>query len=200
MTNAFRYGFFVGAATTSWIVCIVVGFSNVFLSQNTDGVEDNVLDVSTVSPIRVDLNQKDVDLVAAILIAEAGGEGREGMIAVMNVINNRATNNKSYRDVVLAPYQFSCVNDYTTKRKPPAYQSLDRFIDSQKNYVHFIMATSIVRGVMLGEIPDNTFGATHYYNPRKVTPYWTHPEYGGQNPKADRTVTISNHWFFKNVD
>ena len=42
---------------------------------------------------------------------------------------------------------------------------------------------------MLGLAADNTQGATYYYNPHKVTPYW--------RSHFVKTVVIGNHKFMK---
>jgi len=56
------------------------------------------------------------DLIAAVLIAEAGGEGRRGLAAVYEVIWMRAVERKrSLTAVVLQRRQFSCLN-----RRSPA--------------------------------------------------------------------------------
>ena len=51
------------------------------------------------------------ELVAAVIILEAGGEGQCGMHAVANVIYNRARmDGRSSYAIVKAPKQFSCLN------------------------------------------------------------------------------------------
>ena len=51
------------------------------------------------------------ELIAAVIIAEAGGEGRIGMEAVYEVIWQRAAlAHDTYTNIVLKPKQFSCLN------------------------------------------------------------------------------------------
>ena len=83
--------------------------------------------------------------------------------------------------VITAPKQFSLWNAGdpagATARKldpsSPAYQKIG----------------SIYDGVMSGQIPDPTGGATHYYNPSAASPAWG-PQLAKQND-----VTIGNHRF-----
>jgi len=49
-------------------------------------------------------------IIAATLMAEAGGEPLQGKEAVASVIINRVTPMQSAAGVCLAPYQFSCWN------------------------------------------------------------------------------------------
>lgn len=57
-------------------------------------------------------------LVVATVLMEAGGEGRQGMQAVVNVIANRSRLDKmSYYEVVKKPKQFSCLNGIRDERK-----------------------------------------------------------------------------------
>ncbi len=51
----------------------------------------------------------DAEIVAACLIGEAASEGVQGMVAVMNVVSNRAHKN-DFKTVVLARKQFSVFN------------------------------------------------------------------------------------------
>lgn len=51
------------------------------------------------------------NIVAAVLLLEAGSEGPEGMNAVHTVILNRAAlTHKTEKEIVLSPFQFSCCN------------------------------------------------------------------------------------------
>ena len=61
---------------------------------------------------------RNVDIIAAALIGEAGGEGYKGMQAVMNVIVNRSKSSNDFVRAavanVLKPKQFSFFNKYTS--------------------------------------------------------------------------------------
>ena len=57
------------------------------------------------------MNSNDLFWCALTVYHEARGESIRGQSAVVKVILNRADKkNKSVRDIVLAPYQFSCFN------------------------------------------------------------------------------------------
>lgn len=71
----------------------------------------------------------DIDIAAATICAEAGGEPWAGQVMVGEVIARRSLNSSmSIRDVCLAPKQFSCWNNrgtmelrMQTMRKHPAW-------------------------------------------------------------------------------
>ena len=60
------------------------------------------------------LSDADINLMAAVMTLECGGESYEGQLAVANVILNRLQMGNwgsTISDVVYAPYQFSVVSD-----------------------------------------------------------------------------------------
>jgi spore germination cell wall hydrolase CwlJ-like protein len=130
----------------------------------------------------------DQQVVAACLVAEAGGEQDpvKAMTAVMNVIANRARGDawygKTIVGVVKKPKQFSCFNGGTA-----------RVIRDSRKHAQWLTATRIVATAEAGKLPDITHGATHYYAAR-----------GDQAIKMPqhiksmtRTVSIGNHDFFR---
>ena len=112
-------------------------------------------------------------LIAAVLIKEAGGEPKGGMEAVLEVVRNRAKN-KSLSQVVLAKKQFSCLNSTNP----------DELIKSSKNHAKWGTALKIVNGS-----PTNLTGGSDHYHTNYVKPYWAK----GQIPKAK----IGAHIFYK---
>lgn len=103
------------------------------------------------------------DLAVRTLIGEAGNQGDEGLAAVANVIKNRVNDDRygnTVADVILAPKQFSVWNNG----------------DKAGNYARAIpethpiyqKAAQIFDGVLSGEVPDITNGATHYANTKTV--------------------------------
>lgn len=120
----------------------------------------------------------DVNIVAATLILEAGGESDErAMEAVYEVIRNRVEKrNMSERKVVFQRLQFSCWNN--TEKRLALYKKAVR-------HPKFLKARDIV-------INDNdtnyTLGADHYHA-NFVTPYWA--------DTLTHTTTIENHIFYK---
>ncbi|HZK24355.1 MAG TPA: LysM peptidoglycan-binding domain-containing protein [Oscillospiraceae bacterium] len=118
----------------------------------------------------------ELDLLARLVQAEAGGESYQGQVAVAATILNRLgsprfpnTISGVIYQVVNGYYQYSPVLDGRISQ--PAADSARR------------AATEAINGA------DPTSGATGFYNPRKTTNQWVR-----QQPV---TVTIGNHVFFK---
>jgi len=126
----------------------------------------------------MDSTAKSQEIVAAVLIAEAGGEGVQGMEAVYEIINNRSVRGKkSYEDVVTQPAQFSCLNGVTT----------DDLIAKSKQHPRWEQALQMVKSPPTTRYAN---GATHYYaNWIKKTPKWA----VGKTPVA----TLGKHLFFR---
>lgn len=121
--------------------------------------------------------QLNAGVVALTLLAEARGEGRDGLGAVAAVISQRAINRGlTAREVCLQPYQFSCWNSKTEQDLQHLYRSpmaafalyleenIDRIDRSKINY------------------------ADHYYATRIKVPYWAK----GRKPVAQ----IGRHIFY----
>ena len=116
------------------------------------------------------------DIICATLILEAGGEGKEGMEAVWEVIWNRANGKtENLYSVVTRPKQFSCWNS----------NSFSKLVEKSKTHPLWETAQKIS-----AERPKTvlTFGANHHCR-KEITPYWA------KNVKP--TATIRNHKFFK---
>lgn len=109
----------------------------------------------------------DEEIAAYTLLGEAGGEGPDGMAAVMHVIKNRA-GSSGYPNSLSAVALQNGINKKTGERvyqftawspkhgnKPTAKY--------KKNSKEFKQALSIVQSVMNGDIPDPTGGALNYY-------------------------------------
>lgn len=142
-----------------------------------------------------------IDVIAAALIGEAGGEGEKGMHAVMNVIVNRAKgSNDLVRGVVsavLKPKQFSFFNNYNAGK-----EDMSQIIARASSHSNWNKARSIALAGLSHKLTDITDGATHYHvssGPSKVKPKWSNPAVGGKNPQAVVTNTIGHHTFLRNV-
>lgn len=95
------------------------------------------------------------------IIAEAAGEGFDGMAGVANVIKNRSMlSGKSIGDIVRAPDQFT---GYSAPGKDVQKAQQDPEMRAQ--------AEAALAGVMGGKIQDFTGGADHYHA-KSVNPYW----------------------------
>lgn len=121
--------------------------------------------------------QLNAGVVALTLLAEARGEGRDGLGAVAAVISQRSINRGlTAREVCLQPYQFSCWNGKTEQDLQDLYRSpmaafalyleenIDRIDRSKINY------------------------ADHYYADYIKAPYWAK----GRKPVA----RIGRHIFY----
>ena len=124
------------------------------------------------------------ELLARTLMAEAGGEGLQGMLAAGSVINNRVKNG-GYGDglsgVIMKPGQFSAWNGVT------GYASGQGGLDMQ-NMRPSATAYQAADTLLSGQYEDPTGGATHYYNPAVANPKW-----GQRN--GDDWQKIGNHVF-----
>ena len=109
-------------------------------------------------------------LLAAVIIAEAGAEGRKGMEAVYEVVWQRASlQERSYLAVITQRKQFSCLNGVK-------HDDLIKRMSKHKHYewvrwgllsfppltVHTCHAEKLIRN-----------RADHYFAHGKVKPYWS---------------------------
>lgn len=105
------------------------------------------------------------DLLAKTLQAEAGNQGLGGMLAVGSVIANRIGTGQSWRDIILAPGQFSAWNSVTGYAGGEQGQDMDAIKPSKDAY-------AAADAILSGNYTDITGGATHYYNPDISQPSW----------------------------
>jgi hypothetical protein len=149
----------------------------------------NILNESYITGV------SDIDVIAATIIGEAGGEGYEGMQAVKNVLQNRADNKGTIpARESLRPKQFSMWNDATKgvsvpgdfnkEERPDKIQTI---IDMYKKHSKWDTAVTLSKN----KIKDITGGATKYYasgGTQKIDPpYWAKD---WKDP-----ITIGNHTF-----
>jgi spore germination cell wall hydrolase CwlJ-like protein/DNA-binding CsgD family transcriptional regulator len=158
----------------------------------------------------------DVRILAQTIWGEARSHGKIGMLAVGNVIKNRAEDiensrlfGSGIRGVALKPKQFSCWNKNDPNRKrfaklmwydelirlrkspdgTPFDQWFAKFKDTgyYKDYEAWLLAQDIAEGILAGTAPDPTKGAV-YYHTTDVKPVW--------RTKLDRVASIGNHIFY----
>lgn len=119
----------------------------------------------------------EAEVVVATLILEAGGEGKVGMEAVNEVIQNRSKRRKQslYR-VVTEPLQFSCFN-----------AGIEKAVERAKKHPKWQEAIDILRS----PITNHTLGSDHYHT-LKVKPKW------GREllRRGYGTKVIKNHIFY----
>lgn len=104
----------------------------------------------------------DTELVAAVLIGEAGIDREPGLIAVMEVVNTRATRaGCSHAAVVKKPKQFSCLNGVSTAK----------LVAESRKHPLWLAAMHIAGNPVT---TSYTRGATHFESVHFPTPRWAH--------------------------
>lgn len=140
-------------------------------------------------PVATSTNEKlslPVQIIATTLVAEAGGEGKTGMQAVANVLQNRSKRRGSTPATeALKRKQFSMWNSHTVSGKSIAYVMDIYNVKESPLWSHAVYLAKNIAGLR-----DVTGGATHYYNPKKVKPAW-----GKGAPTWKSTTTLGNHTF-----
>lgn len=140
------------------------------------------------------------DVLIRTGLGEAGGEGSDGLLAVLHTIQNRSKDSKKrwatdMGQVALEPQQFSAWNQGAGGNNPGGINADG---DAYKR------AGLVVDAFLKGDTQDPTGGATHYYSPKgmqqlvssgaqsNLTPRWFDQE--TQNRGAN-PVTIGGHIF-----
>lgn len=138
---------------------------------------------SWISKNMLFLSLQEDKLLAITAYGEAGIEGGEGMMAVLNVIRNRTMfpefydseiyelTRSPYHAVILKPYQFSVFNIGN-----PGREVVERIA---KNFEYELIrnrnlqiAYNLSQILLSGALADNTGGATHYHA-NYVRPKWS---------------------------
>lgn len=119
------------------------------------------------------------DVVAAVIIHEAGGEGDRGMIAVANVIANRSIKKTPY-EVVTRRHQFECITRYLSNQ--------DAFVARAKKHPRWAFARKLVDQINARTLQDITGGATHFHN-LSMVPSWA--------KKITFKIQIGGHKFYR---
>lgn len=132
-------------------------------------------------------DQWERQIVAACLILEASNQGEQGMIAVANVMNNRAGRNSKaiYREVK-KPYAFTALNSATTGRT--GNRGFAGHVTRASRDPNWQAALRIADRMYAGTLTDLTQGATHYTLVN---------EYVSWMKKMELTVVIGNHKFLR---
>ena len=132
------------------------------------------------------MTPNDLWIFAKTIWGESRGESIEGQIAVAHVIVNRAARGgwwgSTIPGVCVKPKQFSCWNEGDPNRAKMGDIDLDDHA--------FARAVSIAAGVLSGDLPDTTGGATHYHT-AAIAPSWA----TGHEPSA----RVGNHVFYNSV-
>jgi N-acetylmuramoyl-L-alanine amidase len=136
--------------------------------------------------------------VAATLWAEARSEPVQGIVAVANVIRNRARQpqrfGSSFSDVVTRPWQFSCWHPKGGQRNYDRLTSLMQQFVEGKQITDLAARECIgITHLMLNDyLRDATKGAVHYHTAKlQPRPAWAM----GHVPSAQ----IGSHLFYSTV-
>jgi len=111
-------------------------------------------------------------LLAAVIIAESGGEGRKGMEAVYEVIWQRASlQERSYLAVITQRKQFSCLNGVK-------HDDLIKRMSKHKHYEWVRKSLLIFPPLTVHTVPNgqkkvNRNRADHYFAHKVTKPYWS---------------------------
>jgi len=130
-----------------------------------------------LSQLKLSAKANETEIVAATLIAEAGGEkDPRAMHAVAEVIYNRSISRKlSPAQVCLQPKQFSCWNN----------KDVEGGIEKAKKHQKWSNALKIAQNLGSTNYTQNA----QFYHTTKINP--------SCNKKMLATVTIENHKFYK---
>ena len=129
------------------------------------------------------IEEDTVDVLARTAWGEARGEGRTGMIAVINVVINRVKGKQWANDIVSVcqqALQFSCWNATDPNR--------DKMMNVTVADPSFAIAMELSQTAIKGELSDITNGANHYHE-QSIMPFWAK----GRSPVA----TIGRHRFYR---
>lgn len=103
-------------------------------------------------------------VLALTIWGESRGEPVEGQIAVACVVRNRLTRAINtaprWRDICLAPMQFSCFNEADPNAGPIARAAVN--LMTALPTPELAQALWISDGILAGAVIDNVLGATHY--------------------------------------
>jgi len=119
------------------------------------------------------------EVVAAVLVCEAGGEGDLGLRAVSEVIRNRAQKgHTSPLKVVTKKFQFSCLNG----------QDLNRVVAKAKTHPKYLFCLLLAKALEAGTLRSQVVAGSTHYHTVAVCPRWA--------SASKRTTQIKNHIFY----
>lgn len=189
---------------------LAAGGPNTMQPKTAPEVRPKPAVASTVAPAE----NPDVSILAQTMWGEARSHGAIGMLAIGNVIKNRAEANMKrfgygIRGVALKPKQFSCWNEgdpnrdrikemlqydrLINLRQSPDGTPFDEWFAEFKNsgdymdYEAWLLAKDLARKIIAGRASDPTNGAV-YYHTTDVDPAW--------NANLDHVATVGNHLFY----
>lgn len=125
------------------------------------------------------------EVVTAVILAEAGGEGNKGMHGVASVIANRMVTRKlAPFEVVSQRSQFAPLSIVIIDEK----MTYEEFVAKYRKHKKWDEARKLTREIYYGTLEDVTQGSSHFH-PVNSKPYWAE--------KIEFKVKIGNHLFYK---
>ena len=140
------------------------------------------------------ISLEDVMCMSTNIYYEARSEPLTGRIAVGNVVLNRVISSK-YPDTVCGVVyqaQYDPIKYIPIKYKCQFSWFCDGLSDIPINRKKFKEVSILSFLILIGAYGDNTYGATHYYNPVIANPNWA--------KKYNYTVSYAKHDFYARTD
>jgi hypothetical protein len=144
----------------------------------------------TLAEIKAALD--DTLALALTLWAEARGDAADGSsleerVAVGCVVRNRhlaSGRRRSYKQLVLAPLQFSCWNDTPSDDNHRKLKALAEAVVAGRPHGDQLLEECLylASGIIRGKILDRTGGALNYYAPKAMVPAGTVPSWAKGKP------------------
>jgi spore germination cell wall hydrolase CwlJ-like protein len=163
-----------------------------------------LLQTSNISGVHVDTSKIDPEqayCLAENIYYESANEDIQGQYAVASVTINRANDPRFPKTIcevvkqstfskisnkIVCAFSWYCIGNKKTREIPVINK------DGSINQVEvdrFQIASIVAITALNGNIPDNTKGATHFYNPSISQPAWS--------KSLKKTVSLGNHDFYK---
>jgi N-acetylmuramoyl-L-alanine amidase len=176
-------------------LCMLIGVTYVTAIHQ---VKSNKLKKVVVTAQKIDyeivLDQEAINCLALNLYHEARGEGVEGKLAVAHVTLNRVNDRRYPNTVCNVVYQAKTKINHRGEEVPRLNKCqfswyCDGRDDTPYNDTLWERSVDLAIKVLLGLTDDPTKGATHYFNPNKVDPYWKN--------SYQHVADVGNHTFYR---
>ena len=135
----------------------------------------------------------DLELLAAVIWAEAGGEEFSGKVGVGLTVQTRVFHPRwwghNWREVILCPYQFCCFNPNNPRFKP--LSELRFFIPKEEKRA-YEESQLVAKEIYLGRMADYIGQPTHYHT-LNARPLWA------LSPNIRYLCRIGKHKFYSRV-
>ena len=193
-----RQKLFVGVTTLVFVIGVVIyGHIKMYLeseqlAQNIQMPELVVPETPMPDTLYLKISAVDHVCLALNIYHEARGESLEGQLGVAHVTMNRVAHARFPDTVCGVVYQGRHMINWKGNRVPVRHKCqfswyCDGRSDTAYNHRGWQDSLALAERVLLGDTPDPTQGATHYYNHNIVEPAWSH--------QFVTTALLDNHTF-----